>query len=595
MPYLDLVGSFIYREPVYRAKLDALAENDEALKDAGWAANTKTLFLQPTVPAGWTQVTTQNDKALRVVGPIGGAGSGGSQALSASLTLQHTHTLVTPAQGSHTHVYSNHTHPTSPVKEGRRGAINVGIADSGGFLYTYGSIGSGSTSITLLANPWASPGALVLGTEPDHNHGAPATMLSNFAFTYVDVLIGTKDALAGVYTDLTSFWSAGTKVDFDPFDLYADNDAYNNSALMPGGSVMLFGQPTAPLGWTKLTSLNDRLLRVVSGTGGGTGGGQIPSASIPSGHTHILPSVPDHVHSFANHIHHLSEDGSTSGSPAEPGFGQIQESQFEAGIMAIPIQNILLPKTDKTVYRPYTVEAGGGNSTPAGGHTHPIVDALDDFALAYLDVIQASKDSVGAPYAYLDMTSVFTWKKLVSKQRLNNLAKNDSHIQFHTTPSGTKAFFFMAAPPFGWTKITSQHDTALRVVAGASGGSAGGGFQLLSQPILLAHYHVVEDVPSHTHLASHTHNVATGVAHITDSDVAIIDYPNPGIGMEGIRAQVFSGPGSGAIISRTIRIVTPPPDEIPTSAGGHDHGGLTDSQLADIMLAYADVIWCQKD
>lgn len=38
------------------------------------------------------------------------------------------------------------------------------------------------------------------------------------------------------------------------------------------GTKMLFAQATAPTGWTQDTSLNDRVVRVVSGAGAGTGG-----------------------------------------------------------------------------------------------------------------------------------------------------------------------------------------------------------------------------------------------------------------------------------------------------------------------------------
>jgi hypothetical protein len=41
---------------------------------------------------------------------------------------------------------------------------------------------------------------------------------------------------------------------------------------IPSGSVMLFYQTSAPTGWTKSTSHNNKALRVVSGNGGGTGG-----------------------------------------------------------------------------------------------------------------------------------------------------------------------------------------------------------------------------------------------------------------------------------------------------------------------------------
>ena len=44
------------------------------------------------------------------------------------------------------------------------------------------------------------------------------------------------------------------------------------SSSIPSGSVMLFYQTSAPTGWTKSTSHNNKALRVVSGNGGGSGG-----------------------------------------------------------------------------------------------------------------------------------------------------------------------------------------------------------------------------------------------------------------------------------------------------------------------------------
>lgn len=41
---------------------------------------------------------------------------------------------------------------------------------------------------------------------------------------------------------------------------------------IPSGTTMLFAQAAAPVGWTKLTTHNNKALRVVSGTGGGSGG-----------------------------------------------------------------------------------------------------------------------------------------------------------------------------------------------------------------------------------------------------------------------------------------------------------------------------------
>jgi hypothetical protein len=48
-------------------------------------AGTITLFVQASAPAGWTQINTQNNKAIRVVNGAGG-GSGGSQSFTSVFT-----------------------------------------------------------------------------------------------------------------------------------------------------------------------------------------------------------------------------------------------------------------------------------------------------------------------------------------------------------------------------------------------------------------------------------------------------------------------------------------------------------------------------
>jgi hypothetical protein len=45
-----------------------------------------------------------------------------------------------------------------------------------------------------------------------------------------------------------------------------------SSFFAPSGTVSLFYRATAPTGWTQVTTQNDKMLRVVSGTGGGSGG-----------------------------------------------------------------------------------------------------------------------------------------------------------------------------------------------------------------------------------------------------------------------------------------------------------------------------------
>lgn len=60
--------------------------------------------------------------------------------------------------------------------------------------------------------------------------------------------------------------------------------------LIPAGSVMVFYQASAPVGWTKVVTQNDKALRVVSGSGGVSGGTHPLSTPPSTAHTHTTSS-----------------------------------------------------------------------------------------------------------------------------------------------------------------------------------------------------------------------------------------------------------------------------------------------------------------
>jgi hypothetical protein len=70
----------------------------------------------------------------------------------------------------------------------------------------------------------------------------------------------------------------------------------------PRGTVLCFWQAAAPLGWTKLTTQNDKLLRIVSGAGGPTGGGganpfsTVNAQTVVGSTTISTTTMPSHVH-----------------------------------------------------------------------------------------------------------------------------------------------------------------------------------------------------------------------------------------------------------------------------------------------------------
>ena len=160
-----------------------------------------------------------------------------------------------------------------------------------------------------------------------------------------------------------------------------------SSASIPSGSRTIFFQASAPTGWTKITTYNDKALRVVSGTSGGTIAGITPfssifpsSASTPiSGPINIVGlTVGDttlDINMIPSHAHPVNAGGNAlrptaSGTPANP------------GSLAVS------PGTT-------TGNTGGG-----GSHTHPVTydsassvfSSTLDLRVQYMDFILCSKD-----------------------------------------------------------------------------------------------------------------------------------------------------------------------------------------------------------
>jgi len=128
---------------------------------------------------------------------------------------------------------------------------------------------------------------------------------------------------------------------------------------IPSGVVMLFYQADAPAGWTKLLTLDDVMVRVVSGDGGGTGGSDSPI---------LNNKVPLHTHT-----------GSTGHEPAHA--------------HSVSIQNLNV----MSVSGAGTIIAGGNTNTgAAGAHSHSITlndnAGGADWTPKYLDCILCSKD-----------------------------------------------------------------------------------------------------------------------------------------------------------------------------------------------------------
>ena len=136
--------------------------------------------------------------------------------------------------------------------------------------------------------------------------------------------------------------------------------SWASAGAFASGTAMLFVQTSAPTGWTKSTSHDDKTLRVVSGaasSGGSTAFTSVFASRTPAGtvgSTTLTESqIPSHTHTI--------NSGSSAGSGRA---------------------------ANATGTGTFTSTATGGG----GSHNHGFTGTAMDFAVQYVDVIIATKD-----------------------------------------------------------------------------------------------------------------------------------------------------------------------------------------------------------
>lgn len=582
--YANMVGQFVYKQPLLRDRFDQLAENDQYLKDNNWQDGVKVVFYQATVPTGWTQETSANDKWLRVVNNTGGnpgGATGGSIAVSAGITLAHVHSDFTAAP-NHTHLMTDHQHRMSQNDAGTGGGSSINSPRGVGDVVVSNFTGSTSTNSNLAWTRFFDSTVLnqsASSSSGSHIHSV-ASSLTNTIPHYADVIIGIKSTSSG-YTDLTNQFNHNDRIRYEPFaatgGLYG-NDSFTQARLTPFGTVAMFYNPTSPTGWLKVVTVNNRGLRVVSGAGGGTAGNLPFSTTITLNHTHTVTTAGDHTHTIGTHRHNVAGSAVSGGNSASFFFIALDGSDYLR-----PTNN---DGTSQTAVKGRTTLGGSGTSGGSGNHSHSLDSALTNINLAYVDVIQCQKLSTGAAFSFQDLTSTVQYKKLVTYQKLNKFAQNDEYIKYHVVPAGAVMAFYQSSIPFLWNLLSAQHDKVLRVVTGAGGGS--GGSHLISNTIVLQHTHVIGS-QSHAHLLAHTHTFDTNVQAAGSMTANSYLMQLASLSSSSLVSQGNIGTGTGRAIKNTSDSANALTDSV-----SHDHGGVTSSQFTNIVFAYANVILCQK-
>lgn len=144
-------------------------------------------------------------------------------------------------------------------------------------------------------------------------------------------------------------------------------------AVIPPGTRMVFYQASAPTGWTKVVTVSDRVLRVTSGVGGGSGGSWTLSglsASVSVGATTLSVSqMPSH-----NHDLYVQTANDNRWPRDNSGVQGVEINKGGMSWVATPVGS-----------------RGGG-----GAHTHSASATITNngnWRPAYIDVIVCEKDA----------------------------------------------------------------------------------------------------------------------------------------------------------------------------------------------------------
>jgi hypothetical protein len=191
----------------------------------------------------------------------------------------------------------------------------------------------------------------------------------------------------------------------------------DNVVTFASGTKMTFFQSAAPTGWTQNTDNDDKALRVVSGTGGSTGGTHALTSPPSNSHTHTntlsaaahtlsTAQLPSHTHGGGALSPNLGS-GRASGNNGRRGPGSTYPAQALYGIAINGWRNYQwygqLQNNTGNIQATLNYSAMSGPATSGTGsgssHSHSMSgsvasgDAGTVFSPSYIDVIVAAKDA----------------------------------------------------------------------------------------------------------------------------------------------------------------------------------------------------------
>lgn len=228
--------------------------------------------------------------------------------------------------------------------------------------------GDTSGTCTLSANAVAGTTVLTLPTTSGVLYSTPTAGVIPVASGGTGLATLTaNNVLIGNGTGNVAFVAPGSSGNV----LTSNGSAWTSvaAAAFDAGTVLIFGQTSAPTGWTKLTNLDNYALRVVSGaasTGGSVAfttafASQTPAGTVGST-TLSTSQMPSHNHLTFSNGTYIGGGVACAGS----------------GVRAV---NDVSQSSNVT-----------GSTGSGGSHTHSFTGTAINLAVQYVDVIRATKN-----------------------------------------------------------------------------------------------------------------------------------------------------------------------------------------------------------
>lgn len=272
--------------------------------------------------------------------------------IAGTTTLQATYTDATAATAN-----------TNPIILDSRGEANVWL---GGAIYKFvlkDADGALIWTVDYISAPTAAVSPVLSGNVTiDSNTPSPALQITQTGTgAALKVQDSTDPDITPFIIDATGQVGIGTATPSSALEIASPGVFTGAWAYLPTGTAMMFVQTSAPTGWTKSTTHDNKALRVVSGAA--SSGGTTAFTSVFTSRTITTANMPSHTHTLTDpgHTHGITVANSPGGGLLYAGSTPGGTTSSNSATTGITIAN-----------------TGSGTAM--------------DFAVQYVDVIICTKD-----------------------------------------------------------------------------------------------------------------------------------------------------------------------------------------------------------